>query len=113
MSELSFREGRASDLQAVYEVGERAWDESLRARGLIAPDEVRSGEALIEDWPREKPTIEFLAAHADGHFLVCEDGDEIVGYVIVARFTTMDEMAEFWVAPSHAGLGVSRGLLER
>jgi hypothetical protein len=113
VSELSFREGRASDLEAAYEVGERAWDESLRARGLLPPDQVRSHEELLEDWPRERPTIEFLAAHAGGRFLVCEDGGEIVGYVIVARFTTMDEMAEFWVAPSHAGLGVSRGLLER
>ena len=46
-------------------------------------------------------------------FLVCEDVDGIVGYVVVARFPGMDEMAELWVAPSHAGRGVSRGLLER
>jgi hypothetical protein len=57
--------------------------------------------------------IEFMAAQSDGCFLVCEHGDEIVGYVLVARFATMDEMAELWVAPSHAGRGVSRGLLER
>ena len=35
VSELSFREGRASDLQAVFELGEAAWDTSRRARGLL------------------------------------------------------------------------------
>ena len=35
VSELTFREGRASDLQAVFELGEVAWDVSRRARGLL------------------------------------------------------------------------------
>ena len=35
VSELSFRQGRATDLEAVYELGKLAWDESRRARGLI------------------------------------------------------------------------------
>jgi GNAT superfamily N-acetyltransferase len=113
VSELSFRQGRASDLQAVFELGEVALDASRRARGLLPPDQSRTEEDLLEDWRRERPLIEFLAAQADGCFLVCEDGDELAGYVLVARFGSMDEMAELWVAPSHAGRGVSRGLLER
>ncbi|HYN91912.1 MAG TPA: GNAT family N-acetyltransferase [Thermoleophilaceae bacterium] len=113
MSELSFREGRASDLHAVFELGEEAWDASRRARGLLAPDQRRTGEELLEDWRRARPLIEFLAAQPDGCFLVCEEDGELVGYVLVARFGAMDEMAELWVAPSHAGHGVSRGLLER
>jgi predicted N-acetyltransferase YhbS len=113
VSELSFREGRASDLQTVFELGEVAWDASRRARGLLPPDQRRTDQELREDWRHERPLIEFLAAQADGCFFVCEDGDEPVGYVLVARFGSMDEMAELWVAPSHAGRGVSRGLLER
>jgi predicted N-acetyltransferase YhbS len=113
VSDLSFRPGRASDLQAVYELGELAWDESRRARGLIAPDEIRTEEELQADWRRERPMIEFMTAQEDGSFVVCEDGDEIVGHAVVARFGAMDELAELWVAPSHAGRGVSRGLLER
>jgi N-acetylglutamate synthase-like GNAT family acetyltransferase len=113
VSELSFRPGRASDLPAVYELGELAWDESRRARGLIAPDEVRTEEELREDWRRERPLIEFMTAQEAGSFVVCEDGGEIVGYAVVVRFGSMDELAELWVAPSHAGRGVSRGLLER
>jgi GNAT superfamily N-acetyltransferase len=113
VTELSFREGRASDLQTVFELGEVAWDASRRARGLLPPDQRRTDEELREDWRRERPLIEFLAAQAGGCFLVCQEGDELVGYVLVARFGSMDEMAELWVAPSHAGRGVSRGLLER
>jgi predicted N-acetyltransferase YhbS len=111
VSELSFREGRASDLEAVYELGEVAWDESARARGLIT--EVRSGEQLRREWRHERPMIEFITAQEDGCFLVCEKDGGLVGYVMVTRFPGMDEMAELWVSPSHAGQGVSRGLLER
>ena len=36
-----------------------------------------------------------------------------MGYARVARFGSMDELTELWVAPSHAGRGVGRALLER
>jgi hypothetical protein len=57
--------------------------------------------------------LEFVAARAGDRFLLCEAGDELVGYVVVAQFPGMDELAELWVAPAHAGRGVSRGLLAR
>jgi hypothetical protein len=113
VTELSFREGRASDLEAVYQLGELAWDQSRRARGLLSDDQVRTGEQVRDGWRRERPMLEFMTALQGGSFLVCEEGDEIVGYVVVSRFPGMDEMAELWVASSHAGQGVSRGLLER
>jgi N-acetylglutamate synthase-like GNAT family acetyltransferase len=113
MSELTFREGRASDLEAAYLLGERAWDQSRAARGLIAEVEVQTDEELRERWCHEKPLLEFMTAMEGSSFLVCEDAGSMVGYAIVARFPGMDEMAELWVAPSHAGRGVSRGLLER
>ncbi len=111
MSDLTFREGRAADLQAVFELGERAWDASRAARGLT--DESRTAEQLRDDWAREKPLVEFITAQEGGSFLVCENGSELAGYVVVTRFPLMDEMAELWVDPDHAGRGVSRGLLER
>ena len=113
MSELTFREGRTADLQAVFELGELAWDASRAARGLIPGDRVRAPGELAGAWQHERPMIEFMAAHAEGCFLVCEDGGEPVGYVLMTRFDTMDELAELWVVPSHRGRGVSRGLLER
>jgi hypothetical protein len=113
VTELAFREGRASDLQAVYELGETAWDASLRARGLLADGEGRSHEQLLAEWRRERPLIEFMAAQPHGRFFICEDDGELAGYVLVPRFGSMDEMAELWVATEHAGRGVSRGLLER
>jgi acetyltransferase (GNAT) family protein len=113
VSELSFREGRASDLEPVYQLGELAWDESRHARGLLARDRIRTPEQLREGWRRERPLLEFISAQQGGCFLVCEDAGELVGYVMVSRFPGMDEMAELWVASSHAGQGVSRGLLER
>jgi hypothetical protein len=113
MTELSFREGRASDLEAVYSLGEAAWDDSRRARGLIGEDQMRTQEEVRDGWHHERPLLEFMTAQRGGCFLVCEDGSELVGYVVVAGFPGMDEMGELWVARSHAGQGVSKGLLER
>ena len=113
MSELSFREGRAPDLEAVHLLGETAWDQSRHSRGLLPEERIRSEEQLREEWRRDRPLLEFMVAQQGGSFLVAEDEGQIVGYVIVTGFPGMDEMAELWVASSHAGRGVSRGLLER
>ena len=69
VSELTFREGRASDIEAVYRLGEVAWDESRRARRA---DRRRSGaaSALYEDWGHERPLMEFMTAQPGGCFLV-------------------------------------------
>ena len=113
MSELSFREGRAPDLEGVHLLGETAWDQSRHSRGLLPEERIRSEEQLREEWRHERPLLEFMVAQQGGSFLVAEDEGQIVGYVIVTGFPGMDEMAELWVASSHAGRGVSRGLLER
>jgi hypothetical protein len=113
VSELSFREGRAPDLEAVHLLGETAWDQSRHSRGLLPEEQIRSEEQLREEWRRDRPLLEFMVAQQGGSFLVAEDEGQIVGYVIVTGFPGMDEMAELWVASSHAGRGVSRGLLER
>ena len=113
MSVLSFRQGRGADLRATFDLGEAAWDESRRRRGLLPPGHRRDPDDLRESWERERPLLEFIAAQPDGCYVICEDGDELVGYVRVARFGSMDELTELWVAPSHAGRGVGRALLER
>lgn len=113
MSVLAFREGGPADLRATFELGEAAWDESRRDRGLLPPDHRRDPEDLEQTWERERPLLEFIAAQPDGCYVLCEDGDKLVGYVRSARFGTMDELTELWVSPSHAGRGVGRALLER
>jgi N-acetylglutamate synthase-like GNAT family acetyltransferase len=113
MTGLTFREGRASDLEAAYQLGERAWDRSRAERGLMGEDGAKTDAELREGWTHERPLLEFMTALDGSSFLVCEDGDQLAGYAVVARFPAMDEMAELWVAPSNRGQGVSRGLLER
>jgi hypothetical protein len=111
VTELTFREGRASDLQPTFELGEAAWDESRHARGLLP--QIRTPEQIRDDWARERPLIEFLAAQPGGSFLVCEEDDELAGFMLVPRFGSMDELAQLWVAAGHSGREVRRGLLER
>lgn len=113
MSVLSFREGRASDLRATFELGEAALDASRIERGLLPPDHRRADDDLEACWERERGLLEFIVAQAEGAFVICEDDDQLVGYTRVARFGAMDELTELWVSPPHAGLGVGRALLER
>jgi GNAT superfamily N-acetyltransferase len=113
VSELTFREGGHGDLRAAFELGESAWDASRRARGLLRPDEGRDHDELRGDWERARQFIEFVAAQPDGSFWICDDGAEMVGYTSSSRFGAMDELTELWVAPSHAGRGIGRSLLER
>jgi GNAT superfamily N-acetyltransferase len=112
VSVLSFREGRATDLRATFELAEAALDVSRKERGLLPAEHERTADDLDTRWERERGLLEFIVAE-DADFIVCEDGDELVGYTRVARFGAMDELTELWVAPSHAGLGVGRALLER
>jgi GNAT superfamily N-acetyltransferase len=113
VSVLAFREGGPADLRATFELGEAAWDESRRDRGLLPPDHRRDPQDLEQAWERERALLEFIAAQPDGCYVLCEDEDKLVGYARTARFGSMDELTELWVSPSHAGRGVGRALLER
>ena len=113
MSVLAFREGRTSDLRAAFELGEAAWDVARRERNLLPEGQDRDSSDIEAQWQREKGLLEFIVAQPDGCFLVCDDGDEMVGFARVARFGAMDELAELWVTPGYAGRGVGRALLER
>jgi hypothetical protein len=113
VSVLTFREGRASDLRATFEFAERVWDASRKQRNLLPADHERPAADVDAQWQRERSLLEFVAAQPDGCFLICEDGDELVGYTRVARFGAMDELTELWVAPAYAGRGVGRAMLGR
>jgi predicted N-acetyltransferase YhbS len=110
VSELTFREGRPADLQAVFELGEEARGASRRERGLVAAGEEAD---LHAEWQSERPLVKFLAGQADSSFWVAEEDGELVGYVLVANFEAMDELVELWVAPARQGRGIGRALLER
>jgi N-acetylglutamate synthase-like GNAT family acetyltransferase len=109
VSELSFREGRPGDLQAVFELGEDARGASRRERGLVAAGDEAE---LHAEWERERPLVKFLAGQSDTSFWVAEEDGELAGYVIVAHFDTMDELVELWVAPAQTGRGIGHALLE-
>lgn len=113
MSVLSFREGRSTDLRATFDLGEEALDASRKMRGLLPADHQRPAADLEARWQRERPLLEFIVAQGEGAFVICEDEEEMAGYVRVVRFGSMDELTELWVAPSHAGRGVGRAMLER
>jgi GNAT superfamily N-acetyltransferase len=111
--ELRFREGRASDLATSFHLAERAMAHAARRQGALAPRIETDEVAVHARWLRQRPLMEFIAAQPGGRHWVCENGEEIVGCVQVARFGRMEELTDLIVAPSHQGVGVGRGLLER
>ena len=111
--ELSFREGRPSDLRATFELAERSLLESGRRSGIMVSGDDDRQAYLREEWSRQRPLLEFIAAQPEGQFFVCESGNEMVGYARVARFGEMDELSELAVSAEHAGRGIGRALLER
>ena len=66
MSELTFREGRASDLEAAYGLGERALGSVPRDRGLIGPctRRGRTEDSSASALAHERPLLEFMTAPA-------------------------------------------------
>ena len=109
--ERTFREGRATDLRATYELAAVSLRDAMGRSGVVSAAADQS--FVDQEWPRQRPLLEFIAAQPGTGFWVCEDDGELVGYVRVARFTGMDELTEIAVAPSHAGAGIGKGLLAR
>ena len=100
--ELSFREGRPSDLRATFELAERSPSSGRRSGIMVSGDDDRQAY-LREEWSRQRPLLEFIAAQPEGQFFVCESGNEIVGHARVARFGQMDASASWPCRPSTPG----------
>jgi hypothetical protein len=113
VSAFAFRDGRSSDLRTTFDLGEAVWEASRRHRGLLAEGHEREAADRERQWVHERPLLEFIAAQPEGCYLICEEDDQMVGYVRMARFGRMDELTELCVVPSHTGRGVGRALLER
>lgn len=112
-TELSFRDGTATDLRETFAMSERTVYEAAARQGIVPPDRPPTDAQIRGDWRRQRGLIEFLAARPGGRYLICEDGGEAVGYARVVPFTDVEELTELMVRPDHQGTGVGRALLER
>ena len=75
--------------------------EAMGRSGVVS---AAADERYVEvEWPRQRPLLEFIAAQPGTGFWVCENGDDLVGYVRVARFADMDELTEIAARPSTPG----------
>ena len=113
MSEVEFREGRASDLRAAFELFERALHHTAREMGAASGPGGLDEHEIERNWARERPLVEFLAAQEDGCFWLAEDPDGLVGFARTVRFERLEQLTEIAVAPTHHGRGIGRALLER
>ena len=110
--ELSFREGRAGDLRAVFGLYERAMADTARLVGASSGGEIGDGE-IEANWKLERPLVEFIAAQDGGCFWIAEDGGELAGFARVVRFGRMEQLTEVCVTPDWQSRGLGRALLER
>ena len=115
VTELTFRRAARATSRPAFGSARRRGTQSRPRRGLLPagpapPDEPSSAS----EWGRDRPLLEFIAAQQDGCFLICEDERRDRSATRASlRFGVMDELTELWVAPSHAGRGIGRDLLER
>jgi predicted N-acetyltransferase YhbS len=111
--ERTFREGRPSDLRATFDLGGRALRDAIERSGPALSATPPDRAFLEEAWGPQRTLLEFISAQDGTGFWVCEEEEQIVGYVRVARFTGMDELSDIAVSPEHSGQGIGKGLLER
>ncbi len=108
---LTFREGRASDLQSCFELSRRALHgmaESLAVETGPPPGK----DELEREWRRRRPLLEFVNAQ-EGCFAICEHEGRPVGFARTCRFGDMEELAEVHVLPSHSGRGIGPAMVAR
>src|SRR2546421_5511336 len=87
--------------------------EAATRQGVVPRDPPLTDARIRSDWLRQRSLIEFMAAQPHGRYMLCENGEGLVGYARVVRLDTMDQLTELMVHPAHQGHGVGRALLER
>ena len=111
--DLRLREGSRSDLAVTFALSERTVHDSAVRQHLMPAGTAPSEADIRRRWHRQRGFLEFLAAQSEGSYLICEEGDEPVGYVRMARFGDMEEITELMVDPRFQGRGIGRALLEQ
>lgn len=110
-SALNFREGGPRDIEASFDLSQRAMHHAAVRQRITDRD---LGQDEISDlWSRQRTLVEFLAAQEDARLWVCEDGEELIGFARVVRFGDMEELNELMIHPEYQHRGIGRELLER
>jgi GNAT superfamily N-acetyltransferase len=112
-AESALRDGSVADLRATFELSEVAMHASAVRQGVMPPNPGMTRDRLRDEWRRQRPLVEFMAALPDGRYVVCDGPDGPIGYARVVRFGAIEELTELMVAPDHQGRGIGRALLER
>jgi GNAT superfamily N-acetyltransferase len=110
--EITFRDGRASDLRSAFGLYERTIVSAARRLRSSHGNELEEAE-IEANWKLERPLVEFMAAQEGGHFWVAESEGELIGFARVVRFGRMEQLTEVCVADEYQRRGIARGLLER
>jgi GNAT superfamily N-acetyltransferase len=112
-TELSFRDGSATDLAETFAISERAVYDAAARQGILPAGREPTDADIRGDWLRQRALIEFIAAQPGGRYEICEEGTEAIGYARTVRFGEMEELTELMVRPDRQGQGIGRALLER
>jgi GNAT superfamily N-acetyltransferase len=112
LTDVSFREGSASDLETTFALSERAVHDSATKAGVIPRGRALTEEHVRGAWLRQRSFVEFIASQPAGRYVIAEDGDGPIGYARIVRFDGMEDLAELMVRPDRQRRGVGRQLLE-
>lgn len=110
---LTFREGGAADVRATFDLSQRALHAAAVRQGIAERDPVAEQQRIESAWEAERGLVEFLVAQPGTRYMVCEEGDELVGYARIVRFGDMEELNELMIGSGHRHHGIGHALLER
>ena len=113
VTQLTFREGAVADLATTFELSEVAMHDVAVRQGVLPAGMLLPESQIDDDWRRQRGLVEFIAGQPDGRYVICEDGEGIVGYARVVRFGAVEQLTELMVKPSHQRQGIGRQLLEQ
>jgi len=109
---ITYRAGTFEDSQSVFQVFVKSimdYSERMGVMAITGGDDPRVLESL---WQKRRPMFEFLAKTA-AQFWVAEQDGEIVAYARSVEHDGLQELTEFFVAPSQQSGGIGGGLLSR
>lgn len=112
-TEITFRDGCASDLRATFDLSERTVHAAAARQGILPADRPPTDAQINASWRRRRALVEFMAAQPAGRYEICEQDGASIGYARVVRLGELEQLTELMVATEHQGRGLGRALLER
>jgi [ribosomal protein S5]-alanine N-acetyltransferase len=110
VTSISVRDARTADAKRIGEVARASWTETYR--GIFEPAFIADFLERYYTEPHLADQARRAAASDDGHFLVAEQGGEIIAFAQYGVGPRGPQLFRIYADPGHFGAGAGHALLE-